>query len=410
MTCQSSAPSTNITVTVMFALVVASGLAAPAFGIALASVPITPLAADVYHYIIRATSGAVAAILIIRSTIHRSGGINIPRGGGIFLVFYVIYIFICSIHYTNHGMVYLDPVKFWIFVGPVVLLTILSIFQIDEVDIGYAGLLVGYIIGALVSILFIHFYFSGTANIRRINSSDSEGNVLIVGYLASYCIAIWAALISDNGIFNRKMAMSVPFVAMSGYILFISHSRGPILAAIIPLLMILTFGKFGAGTVSSWFLRGLIFITVILAAFFFFESDFSARFLATADRISSGDEDRVYIWRTIWDVSIDKIFGYGIEAPFYYHPHNIFIEILMNMGLFGLSMFALVILLSLVSALLSLKIRKMSWIGAIFLAVISGAQFSSTLYLNTSTWAALALTFSIFPFIRADQSGKAYSA
>jgi hypothetical protein len=364
-------------------------ISAPGISIALSlyvPVPIENLNAGLRIVQISFSAIILMALFFSRNYVYRY------RLNYIFLLFYILYIISCIRHELIHGFVELDPLRFWFVVGPLVISSLILALSFDKTEKYNVSILMAYIFFISAALMVFYMITNGIDNIRNYTVyTDEIGGSLVFGYFSCYGLALAFGIIfsEDMGRVNKTIfIIGVPLLL---YILLLSYSRGSVVSCVAAFLYVLfcRFVRRGGAANYTYFALGAIFFLAV--ATWYVGSDWGSRVTGTSDRISSGGEGRIDIWIAIFNLSKDSVFGWGVEVPYLNHPHNIFVEIFMNMGIFGVILFLVLLFICISNILRSKFLLDNLWIGSIFSAAFVGSLFSSTLYLNVVVWFAIAI-------------------
>lgn len=310
----------------------------------------------------------------------------------LFMFFYACYVLSSLRHQAAHPFVELDPSHFWLVVGPLVLTAFAAAICITPNPKSNYGFSIFSIFAICAAVMCLYMITNSITNIRNYTVyTESIGGSLVFGYFASYAIAIAVGILLSGGLTNFQRALTVAGTIFCLYILIISYSRGGVISCVAAILyaMFCKFARRGGALNYLYFAVGVAGFVAIAVAYM--DSDLGARVANISNRIASGDEARVDIWLTIFELSKSSIFGWGLEVPDFNHPHNIVIEVLMNMGIAGVFLLIIVIYKCFKGILTNQDLLDNLWIGSLFCAIFTGSLFSSTLYLNVAVWFAMAM-------------------
>ena len=190
--------------------------------------------------------------------------------------------------------------------------------------------------------------------------------------------------------------------------LFVGASRGPLISFILVSFFIL-FYKFYKMKKNFYFLRNLIFTVIIFFTLFVIISTFRKyNDIFLIDRIevfydniiTNTKEDRNYIFEEALDLFKESpIIGSQFVINNGGYPHNLFYEVLMSLGLFGLTLFIWVIynLLKKIVLLFKAKTVPSETIGLFslcFLVIFLGLT-SGSIFVNPEIWVCASLILSL---------------
>ncbi|MCK7575649.1 MAG: O-antigen ligase family protein [Chromatiales bacterium] len=171
---------------------------------------------------------------------------------------------------------------------------------------------------------------------------------------------------------------------------FLGASRGSIIALALPFIFYLSFTNSIRKNIALIVVIFLLIGIFVLAQNYFGSGVFD-RFFNIKYDIEIGDSSsaRLEIWQDTWQQFLSNpVFGNSLEADSVkFHPHNIFLEILITTGLFGFIPF---IFLSFVFFEIKRDYSKnsqYSWVVAIFIISFSQNMFTGGIY--SASWLAL---------------------
>ena len=192
----------------------------------------------------------------------------------------------------------------------------------------------------------------------------SDGNSLVYETLP---LAL-ASFASYVGIITLVVHLKIPFsqlfrfavLGVAIYIAFMTRSRGQVVA----LILVATAAYSIANRIGS--IKGVIFTVVglsILATIVYFIIQQMDLARWRSDRVEEGLIGRSDMWVDLIETWIDSgdgrlVFGLGAASSFKYvgfYPHNLFIEVLAELGVIGLGLFVAVVWLSVVNSLKLLR-------------------------------------------------------
>jgi hypothetical protein len=212
-------------------------------------------------------------------------------------------------------------------------------------------------------------------------------NPILLGHTAVTVVLICAALMINDS--SRKLKFVLACIVLpSIYTVYLAASRGPILALIAGLALLTITNKRGLAIAVAG-------LSCVVGLSVFLNLDLQG--LLEQLRFTSAGTDNNSIARIdfiyeAFDAFLGSpIIGANFEMPITGGwPHNVFVEVLMAMGLFGMVSFLAVLWQV---SLLTLK-GKTSGIpiaGILFIQIFVGAQFSGSLWGTAGLWAAIAL-------------------
>lgn len=253
----------------------------------------------------------------------------------------------------------------------------------------------------------LEYMKSGGDVINALNS-----NYLALGYALGMGLLICAAYMFFPGQSRLKKILALIMSAYFMFLLFVLGGRGPLLSAIISLLIPLLYGSRFIDTVKfkkkyTVFLFFLL-LSVISISVYLYSKDSPA---ATLSRISLLFEsgmgtsagtriDYYVIANKLWQLK--PLFGYGIGSwpilaglpDMNSYPHNLVMEILVELGLAGLALFGC-ILVSAFKGFIKTQNTGSIFFGSVilmmFVNAFIGAMFSGDINDNRIIFALLGL-------------------
>lgn len=258
------------------------------------------------------------------------------------------------------------------------------------------------IIAAMASFLVLcssyRDYISGNfVSLERGRMSIETLNPISVGHLGVSLIILCVFFFVSkrttslvNSLLFALMLMLGTLVALAG------ASRGPILALFIVLLCYLFYSFKKKVSLKLFFFTPLFFFLVYIFADIIqdkigFHSivRFQNIFSNSNVDVSSG---RFEIYKDAWNQFIQSpVFGSALEelnTGFY--PHNVILESFMATGIMGGVAFCTLLVLSLRSAVILMRLRpSCGWVSLLYFQYVVAAQFSGSLYGSGVMWSLL---------------------
>jgi O-antigen ligase len=215
-------------------------------------------------------------------------------------------------------------------------------------------------------------------------------------------LAITAVYWSLN---KTKPKVKIALLVLSGLLfvpLSLGASRGSFIALLLVVLFFLAFHKGIKKRVS------LFAVVVIASGLFSVLLEYLGRGLISrvlgiqaAIETHSSSAIRLVMWSDGWQQFLSSpIFGSSLQLEtFQFHPHNIFIEILLSTGVVGLILFlGFLFFVSISAVRIVRKKPESSWVVVIFLVGFANNMFSSAI------WAASTLALGAALVIAVDRS------
>ena len=268
------------------------------------------------------------------------------------------------------------------------------------------------IIIALLMILYILYYLSITSGISfLLRVSILGANPITVGSFIAIAVGMIAVLMVKNS--YKKWVLYLPLLILLLIGLLSTGSRGPIISLLLGIGIYFIFFEQKSWGKIFW-LSGILIFTIILLLFIL-PDNLTTRYLnyTTGDLVIQREGVKrvstIAMRLQYWELSISewlrnfKTFllgvGSGGFSSFYimrdyrFYPHNMFIEVIIELGLIGLSLF-LVFWYKISKVLFrlynNLSIVSALWITA-FLIRFFGSQFSGDIGGNRDMWLYLSL-------------------
>jgi O-antigen ligase len=197
-----------------------------------------------------------------------------------------------------------------------------------------------------------------------------------------------------------KIALLSGLILIQLYLSFLTASRGPLLAIIVGIIITtLVAIRF---RITYLITIVLVLLLIFIAVLYFIPSDIEERLLSQDQRSATTAYLRIMAninaLEMFWS---NKIFGAGLGAfNIYYlkYPHNLFTEILAELGLIGIALFLTSLLLA-VSYLIKLKdkVDKLAYyfLIAVFSAALVNINLSGHIGTNYYLFFSLGLIYSI---------------
>jgi hypothetical protein len=267
-----------------------------------------------------------------------------------------------------------------------------------------------YILKIVFSILLFTLLFIVYKRFTNIEIIDRSSQILSIGIIefghygcTLILLAIYRIVEEKSSIFKVLLFLFAIIVGFSAII--ISASKGPLLALLVSLLL---FFKFRFKVKAFVFAQTLLGLILYFFGFYLielmsdlFDSNFLLRIFYTIDEAK--DEARNSLLTAALDDFINSpIFGSsmfiqksGFEGSY---PHNLIVESFMATGIFGGTIFVVLVLTTCIKALKAIT-NKMnhSWISLVFFQYLIFGMVSSNLYSLDLFWLSLGVILAIKP-------------
>lgn len=212
-------------------------------------------------------------------------------------------------------------------------------------------------------------------------------NPILLGHTAVTVVLICVSLIINDS--SRKFQLVLACIIVpSIYTVYLAASRGPILALIAGLALLIISNKRGLviAIASICCIAGMTIFSSIDLQTLLEQMRFTN---AGTDNNSIARID--YIYEAFDAFLTSPIIGTGFELPITGGwPHNVFIEVLMAMGLLGMAVFLAVLVPASVQTLKGAR-HGTHFAGILFIQIFVGAQFSGSLWGTAELWVGMAL-------------------
>lgn len=207
---------------------------------------------------------------------------------------------------------------------------------------------------------------------------------LPMGYLAA--LGIGYCVLDILRLRRFPLVLLVPVLCCAVYLLSVSASRGPILATIVTgLYVLIIMKKTGFNILAS----SIIFVGLGVGSVWFF--NYSGSGILTRIEATDTQESRVDLYSeslAIWESS--PIFGKDIATPSGFWPHNLPLESLMAVGIFGL-LFIIPWIVALFKVIVDSKADNRLWLHVWFLQTTSMSMVTGSIWAASGLFVCLSL-------------------
>lgn len=218
-------------------------------------------------------------------------------------------------------------------------------------------------------------------------------------YSAFLCILSAAFTFKSSANLYSKSFYFIVFI-FSLFSVFVSGSRTAFVALLLLVFLNALFNSKSYKTIFvSLFLPLLLMLLLYFLSIYFPDIDFLNRYLTMGSEADQSANIRYMLYEgAIAQFSDYPIFGdFFLEREFMYSPHNLYLEILMSMGVFGLFVFALLISYSLYKGILCVrnstgdaKIFYMALLN-IYLYLLVASIFSMSVITAPELWSVIVI-------------------
>lgn len=249
----------------------------------------------------------------------------------------------------------------------------------------------GFLLALSTMYLYKDFLTSGIGRISMLRYEQGMEDSDIISPLAlAYAAALNLSLILPYyKIYANRKTVTKIYLALNGILSLVIFAIGSTRGAFIALILSILYYIFSA---KGYKVKNLLLIALIIPVFLYVLDLTGSNLLTrTSNAIEEGDSSGR---GTLWDAAINEffanpMFGGRIEVSGIY-PHNIFLEVAMGMGLFGLFIF-IWLMISSFRNLHSLKFNYEIFIYIIFINAISQHFFTGAFWNSILLFTALGL-------------------
>lgn len=320
------------------------------------------------------------------------------RNKNTFLVFILFLLYVLKILFTENlanGMLSRNWIEYILYFLIFCYTTFLFFSNIDLKK--YLPIIIKTILfsGFLLSLSTIYLYkdalFSGVGRISMLKyQSGMEDSDIISPLSLAYGAALnLSLLLPYYKLYAKKTVFTKVYLLLNAILSLIIFALGSTRGAFLALVISVIFYLFTIkGSKLKYFLATLIFIPVFVYILNLTGSNLLDR---TSNAVEGGDSSgRDELWIAAFNEFINNpILGGRIEVSGIY-PHNIFLEVLMGMGIIGLFIFLFLIINSLKRIYL-IKFDFKIFVYIIFINAICQHLFTGALWNSILLFAALGM-------------------
>lgn len=348
---------------------------------------------------------------LLCSVIFLIGIKNRSKSFLVFLVFAVIYLLRIITDFALNEFLYISYFEIFFYFISYVVIPFIAITKVDFNKINVNSLFKTFLSSAFIfSFLSFVFYFKYIGNVVRLSSStvgEDVVNPLILSYCATLVIGVLVFYLINNKPSRLQKIIILSTISLAVVPFFLGASRGSLFALFVPFI-IMAFSSISIKNFSKIFIISVFVIIALVFLDNYLGSGLLNRFLGTKDAIEAGEgsASRLGIWKQSLTQFINHpLFGDKLNTKYVnQYPHNIYIEVLQQVGIIG---FLPVMVLSFFALKFSILIFKnapqYSWITIFFLQSIMQNMFSGAIYTATWFWTGMALVFSLARYLRAKE-------
>lgn len=361
------------------------------FSTALALNDITPTIA------VRALTLGVGLVLFVRF-LSRLVVIENPRYAILFATFWLAYTFRIVIDTNFQAELLSRPASdYWIWSMGVCLVPALGLMGINDASTLKLTHSLCWAALAMATVLALLF---GTDYVIRVDGTEAEVgrlaletlNPISTGHLgASLAIVSGAYLLGTTQRLPLLTVASLAGVAAGGYLLVSAASRGPVVALLCVLILVIWSLKFH----NSLKILTLLILSTFSAVLFFSSIVYleDLNLLTRIVSASSGDDMAVSARQESYAGALEQFMERPLLGDFLeerssgFYPHNLTLEAFMATGLIGGMAFLAISLMALIKAIQAIQRHtSRAWLGMIYVQYLVGAQFSGSLYASATFW------------------------
>jgi O-antigen ligase len=203
----------------------------------------------------------------------------------------------------------------------------------------------GFAFAVLSSLIYGKYLLSGVGRLSMAQYTEGSDFAAISPLTLSYMSTLVISICSYYLIFEKNSRFIRYFylltISISLVPFFLGASRGSIIAIILTFFIIVFFrGSLKTKFQSLLFFAAFGSIIVFLAGYF--GSFIFERLLSLSSDIESGSSSvaRLVMWKSAWQQFLSSpIWGDSIQSLIPPHPHNVFLEVIMSVGINWFSSF-----------------------------------------------------------------------
>jgi O-antigen ligase len=227
-------------------------------------------------------------------------------------------------------------------------------------------------------------------------------NPISLGHLGVmlFVQSIWAAMFNVSWGRLYKILLLPIGCAVGAYLILVANSRGPMISVTICLLALLISLPYRYKI--NVFLVLLVGAVSIIPAARYVEDNYNISVFSRIFNMSVSDQaessSRLDLFASALNEFVEHPWlGSGMEDPLTgSYPHNVTVEALMALGLFGgLLLLSIFLLMMLRSLKILARWPRIGWPALLFVQYVVGAQFSGSLYSSTYMWCAIGMMVSL---------------
>ena len=368
--------------------------------------PLEPLAITIF---LKATLVLMCVIMCVNTfTIRPRDLSNLNILLFVFLLLYCFRVLADTLLFdvlTRHPA---EDYLFYTFIGLVIPVVAVTLLQRISLQLAFKNALLLFSLMAVLLSLKLSELVG--ESIRNVVVSDRIIGPLLIGYLGSYTFILAAVGLGqkNKNLFYRCVLI---LIALIGILLIgLSGSRGPLVAAIIPICLLavknIIFDKSLRSMIVTAILGSAIVILVTSTSIL---EGVMSRLLKTGERLDYGGEARGTIAQSATETISENIFfGYSLELPAGNAPHNIILEAFLATGVIGGIIMSVLFGYGVFRSASNIFRSEFEWVGYIHLASSVFVMVSGTIFYSGFYFVTLAILFKPKPCIYEGVTGTSF--
>lgn len=227
-------------------------------------------------------------------------------------------------------------------------------------------------------------------------------NPISLGHLGAQVIllALWRIYLAPQRNTAKVTALSIAAIAVGGFILLSSNSRGPFVA----LVGALAFALLASSTRRKYFILAMLGLFAVALPYLAVAVDnvagtqIAERLLGQSQLDDVNTQSRFALFLSANRHFLrNPLLGSGLEDPtFGGYPHNLVIEAFMATGLLGGVLFIIMLGLAAIASFRLLRVHSAyGWVSLLLVQQMVAVQFSGSLAQSTTLWALIGMATSL---------------
>lgn len=347
-------------------------------------------------------------ILVLFSffVLYRSGNKIQYKGlaNKLFLFFSFFYLFRILLESLKIDPLYLSELNILLYFLSFVLIPFVILSKLEFIQNDYKNIFWITLVGSVgVAILTFYYYANLIGEVQRITEGISENENFISPLALSYTsvlgISIGISYLLTNKVSKTNLLFILSSIMVCLIPFFLGSSRGSIFAVTIPFVFYLLFSK-GKSNKIRFFIFAIVIVFIVTASTDILGYGVFDRFTSMSKDVETGSASAVRIdfWKDgIRQFAVNPIFGNSLQSEYAkFHPHNIFIEILISTGVLGFIPFILFIVIVFRDLIRIIRInQEYFWVTNIFLIGFIQNMFTGAIWGASWTMIGAAMILSI---------------